>query len=152
MKRLTLPLVTAFSLLLLAFIGCAEPRGTVSGKVTYKDKALPGGRVVFLSEDGKKVGSAEIQSDGTYTSKDVPIGTCQVAVEPAPKSLKSLMPKGATGPPKDAEGGGADAHKQAEDKYVDIPEHVRRPESSKITVTVERGQPKTFDIPIKDTK
>ena len=86
------------STLVLAVVGCGEPRGSVSGKVTYKDKALAGGTVVFVSEDKKNQDRALIQPDGTYLAKNVPVGKVRVGVEPAPKGASANMPKGAKKP------------------------------------------------------
>jgi hypothetical protein len=67
------------SLLLLA-AGCSGP-GTVSGKVSYKGKALPGGTVLFIHEQ-KGSFSCKIQGDGSYSIADVPAGTVRIAVTP----------------------------------------------------------------------
>src|SRR5262245_1103788 len=56
---------------LVAGLGCGAGAGDVSGKVTYKGKALPFGWVGVLPNDGI-FRNAEIQSDGTYSFKDLP--------------------------------------------------------------------------------
>lgn len=142
----------ALSIILLGLAGCgADPRGTVSGTVTYKDKPLPGGTVVFVAENLKQE-RVPINADGTYSSSNIPLGEkVKVGVEPAPKGAKNMMPKGQKPPtmpeggPKDVYGGGASDGKE----YRDIPQVLRDPATSKIVTKVERGEQK-FDIPLKD--
>lgn len=147
--RNALPIV--FAVLLVASAGCSEPCGTVSGKVTYKDKPLAGGTVVFIDEDNIRQDRVQIQPDGTYSSKKVPVGSIRVGVEPAPKGVSDLMPKGAKPPPNMPEGGPKDVYNQSGSAYVDIPEELRDPTTSKITLTVNRGE-QEFNIPLKDPK
>jgi hypothetical protein len=64
--------------LLLLVAGCSS-RGTVSGKVSYKDKPLPGGTVLFIHE---KKGSftSKIGDDGSYLIANVPEGQVKIVV------------------------------------------------------------------------
>jgi hypothetical protein len=137
--------------LILAAAGCGDPVAKVSGKVTYKDKSLPGGTVVFVTDDNKRLERVEIQSDGTYSSDKVPVGSLRVGVEPPPKSLKgmSMIPKGSKMPTDMPES----LKKVYEEgsNYVDIPAKFRDPATSGISVTVERAG-RTFDIPLSDSK
>ncbi len=70
------------SALVLPLVGCSEPEKTakVSGKVTYKEKPVPGGTVTFINDKGK-IGSATIESNGTYSSSNVPYGHVKVGKE-----------------------------------------------------------------------
>jgi hypothetical protein len=139
-------------MLFLALAGCGEPTGKVSGTVTYRDKAVPGGTVVFVTDDFKRQERVPIQPDGTYSSSNVPVGMCKVAVEPAPKGVKANMPKGAGGPPKDTpEDTGKDVYNQAGKNFVDIPWEFRDPKTSNLTTEVKRGE-QTFNIPLFDVK
>jgi hypothetical protein len=135
-------------ILLSILSGCSEPRGTVSGKVTYKDKALPGGTVVFVTEDTKKQEMVTIQPDGSYSSSNVPLGKVLVAVQPAPKNPMANMPKGAQKPKLPTDSPAAN-YGQSGAEYVDIPQDLRDPFKSKITLNVERGE-QVFNIPLKD--
>ena len=146
-------LVAALAAMLVAMAGCGDRRATVSGKVTFKDKSMPGGTVLFLSEDGTKSDSAEIKADGTYSSSNVPLGALRVAVLPVQKSAKDSMPKAAKGGGKmpDVPTDAPKAYQQGSTAYVDIPMALRDPTTSNITVTVNAGM-QTFDIPLKDTK
>jgi hypothetical protein len=59
--------------------GCGKPTGDVSGQVSYKGKALEYGSVTISCADGSMSGG-EINPDGTYLVKGVPIGKGRVAV------------------------------------------------------------------------
>jgi len=117
--------------------------GTVSGKVTYKGKPLPGGNVTFAGKDGKSLAAA-IHEDGTYSLEKVPPGEYKVAVET--ESLRKAAPGGGV-PPK---GGDKIAPPPAADapKYVAIPVKYANPETSGLTYTVKTGK-QTFDIDLE---
>jgi hypothetical protein len=69
------------------FVGCSKQVGEVTGKVTYLDRPLNYGFLVFVGEDNQPV-SATINPDGTYTAKNVPYGLAKVAVKsPDPSRL-----------------------------------------------------------------
>ncbi len=63
----------------LAGCGGGSPTGTVSGKVTFKEQPVTAGQVTLHSKDGRPL-FVNIQSDGTYTVKDVPYGEHLVTV------------------------------------------------------------------------
>jgi hypothetical protein len=146
MTRYRCTLVVAFAVALVPVAGCGEPHASLSGKVTFKNKPVPAGWVIFVNESDKQ-DRAQIQPDGTYSSSTVPIGSLKVGVMPGPKSLRSSMPKGAKIPeiPKD----GPDVYARGDENYVDIPMYLRKPDTSKITLKVEGGS-KTFDIDLPD--
>jgi len=86
----------------LAFVvGCARPVGSITGKVTYKDKNLKGGNVTFVSTEGQPSRTAEIGDDGTYTIPTITAGTYKITVETDSLRPKSLPPQagGASGAP-----------------------------------------------------
>jgi hypothetical protein len=71
----------------LVVTGCGAGVGDVSGKVTYKNKPVVYGSVSFVGPDGISR-AARINSDGTYSVKDVGAGEAKVTVEsvlPNPK-------------------------------------------------------------------
>ena len=153
--RRWLPLVLAVFVVVSA--GCAA-RGKVTGKVTYKGKAMPGGSVVFIGSGGVPSGSADIDpANGTY-SIELPVGERKVAVTPFPK-MNATGGKGgadakgkAYGPPKDS-GAPPDVSKAFERKetgakHVPIPEQYKDAEKSGLKVSVKGGStPFDIDIP-----
>lgn len=76
--------ITGLSLALsfMLTLGCGEDAppelAEVTGKVTYKGKPVPGGMIVFLSEDGKRFVSP-IKRDGSFSLKS-PLGPVKAAV------------------------------------------------------------------------
>jgi hypothetical protein len=60
-------------------VGCGPSRGTVSGKVTYKDKSVTWGTVSLFASDNMQY-SGEISSEGTYTIANVPAGAIKACV------------------------------------------------------------------------
>jgi hypothetical protein len=149
MKRIRpfLPLFLLCSAVLIALPGCSGERtAKLSGKVTYNNKPVPGGQVVFANEDNTKVTEADIQPDGTYSSTQVPLGKVRVGVMPAHKGLAASIPKGVKSkmpPDKHPE----EYEKKGGTEYVDIPEQFRDPSTSGINVTVD-GSDKVFNIDI----
>jgi hypothetical protein len=152
------------SVFLLA-IGCGK--GTISGKVTYKDKPLTGGKVVFTTEKGKAV-EGPIDDDGNYTVKGVPTGTARVTVLPneAPKLAPGGGPPGrpgAGGPPKDRMLGPPkdtpmpdDVRKKFESfnkpggsdpALKDFPAKYKTPDESGLTLDVKSGE-QEYNIPL----
>jgi hypothetical protein len=73
--------------------GCGN-RGSVSGKVYFKEQPLGGGTVVFTSADGQGSKVADIQPDGSYTMDAIPAGPMKIAVE-----TESVRPSRTAGPP-----------------------------------------------------
>jgi len=126
------PLALGALLLALAASGCSKV-GTVSGKVTYKGEAVPGGFVNFVPESGAQEGtvfSSAIDANGYYTATGVPVGPVKVLVQ---------NPGGA--PLKSAQGVKPAPRKQYPTRYA-------TPESSDLTLTVGGGS-QTYDIDLK---
>ncbi len=132
----------ALTCMSLGILGCSGERtARLSGRVTYQDKAVSGGTVVFTDEKTTKIERVRTDSDGNYKA-DVPYGQLHVGVEPAPKPPTAVMPKGVKANiPKDAPNYGG----ESTGTYVDIPKVLRDPTTSKITVTVDSAE-KKFDI------
>jgi hypothetical protein len=77
----------SFALLLLTLAGvpgCGKRLASVSGKVTYKNKPVTSGNVVFVGADGQPSPPAPIQPDGTYTATKVTPGPAKVVVDNPP--------------------------------------------------------------------
>jgi hypothetical protein len=83
----------AFLAFLLLAAGCGEPRGTLTGKVSYQGKELTEGQVSFFPETGSAV-IAPIEPDGSYTARGLPVGPARVSVTPARNT--SIEPMGST--------------------------------------------------------
>src|SRR5438445_7202157 len=89
---LALSFVGALCLLILGGCSGAPTTATVSGKVTFKGQPLTGGRVAFLSEDGR-VDFAVIK-DGKYSTSQAPTGKIKVSIEPPGEgSMMAANPK-----------------------------------------------------------
>jgi hypothetical protein len=146
--------------------GCGGVKfASVSGKVTYKGKALPDGKVTFWpAQAGGNPATAQIQPDGTYTAS-VAVGECAVTVEtesvagrPQTGIPGGIPTKGNKsrpgGPPPEvmaqikesmqAGNAPAEAHKG---DYVKIDLKYSRPTTSGIQTTIQSGE-QTYDIPL----
>ena len=156
--RATLPRVGAGILWLgLVFVaaGCSG-KGTISGKIYYKDQPLGGGQVIFTNADGKGTLKADIQPDGSYTIERMPSGLAKIAVDtsslrPVPQAARNA-PHIPAGPPPDQVPPGVDvgktiygATRPQGQKYVPIPENYSDPEKSGKTYTVTGGS-QQYDI------
>jgi hypothetical protein len=141
--------LAAFVLALCTITGCSEKSATLKGTVTFHNKPVPGGELIFADEQFQKVRRVQIGPDGTYTVTDLPPGVkLQVGIEPAAKSVAERMPKGAKKPPNiPSDSPAADIYGRGKSQYVDIPERFRDPKTSGFTVETDSGS-KTFDIPI----
>jgi len=78
-------------LLVLAASGCSPARGTVTGKVTYKDKVVSWGTVSIFASD-KMQYSGEIAADGTYAIANVPNGAVRFCVASPNPDIKKRGP------------------------------------------------------------
>jgi len=146
--RSLLSLLVVFPCLLVALSGCGgEKLATVSGKVMFQDKPLPGGTLTFSSLDFSKSASGEVRADGTYSVSRVPLGDVVISVMPAPKSLSELMPKGAKVPGAGGEKGAPDVYGKGKSTYVNIPQAYRDLRTSTLKLNVDTS-PKSHDITI----
>jgi hypothetical protein len=132
-------------LAVLALAGCGPGAGSVSGKVTYKDKPLPGGTVTFFAPD-KKAYPAVIGTDGTYTLDRVPVGPAKITVAP-PVALGPMRP-GMKMDPSKVGGAPEGAAPAPAEKPVSLPEKYQDPEKSELTYTVTTGK-QEHNIPLK---
>jgi hypothetical protein len=143
--------------LLLLALGCGS-RASVTGKVTYQGKSMPGGMVLFIHQN-KGAFSAAIKEDGTYQIADLPGGSVKIAVTapafgpggPAPRyvptdeeleKIQKTQPRLSKEDLKKMMGVRPATPKG---KAVQIPEKYGDPEQSGLTYTVIGG-PQTYDI------
>ena len=118
-----------FGLLALVAVGC-QGKGDVSGKVTYNDKPLVTGTVLFEGSDGG-IRQGEIGADGSYSVRGVATGAARVAVNsPNPRSITILSknPDKKPEPYPDAPG------------WFPIPQKYNVPSTSGLTYPVKGGR------------
>jgi hypothetical protein len=117
-------------------VGCSGQKGfgEVRGTVTYRDKPVTAGTVMFYPEGGGDPASGVLAPDGTYRATGIPVGRARVAVETA--RFKTMTP-----PP----AGLAKQMGGPRPVYVPIPDRYEKPESSGLTFEVVKG---TSDWPI----
>jgi hypothetical protein len=128
----------------LASPGCSRRTATVRGTVTYQNKKVTSGVVVFVGADGKATQPAPIQEDGTYTAANVPVGTVKVAVDnPPPPSNTG----GAGLSPTDPE---AQAAAKEAARYTPTPPQYRDANKSGLTTTVKPGS-NTYNVDLTGT-
>jgi hypothetical protein len=150
-RGLFLPAGVAFLLALVS--GCAA-KGTVTGKVTYQDRPLTGGIVLFVSTAGKGTGRSEIGSDGSYTIEKMPAGPVKIAVD-----TRSAQGEGQAAPPGMKPPPGAELPEATKRSGIygsgkssgtaeSIPENYADPEKSNLTFTVTGGS-QTHNIDLK---
>ncbi|MGH7174666.1 MAG: hypothetical protein ACRELF_05725 [Gemmataceae bacterium] len=127
----------AFSLLTLAAGGCGKSSGTVSGKVSYQGKPLPGGYVNFMSESAKgDMKISPIKEDGSYSVSGLPVGSVKISVQGLAKRRLADLPGQ----------GGKDEKSQQKEVYV--PPQYGNTETSGLTYDVKPG-PQPHDIDLK---
>jgi hypothetical protein len=128
----------------LGLAGCGASKGTVSGKVYYKDDPLKGGTVMFIRPD-KQSYLAEIREDGSYAIEKLPPGEVSIVVETA--SLKPPNPYVLKNKPSADAGEGykpTDFAARAK-RFVPIPERYFDPDKSGLKYAVKGGK-QVYDI------
>jgi hypothetical protein len=93
--------------------------GSGQGTIVYRGQPLPGGTIGFHPAKGKPV-VVKIKADGSYSAPAVPVGAVKITIE-----TTSVKPR---------PGGGKPA------KYVPIPDKYATPETSGLTLTVQKGK------------
>jgi hypothetical protein len=114
----------------------------VTGQVKYNGAALakPDGLIVFVGPDGSQV-AAPIGPDGTYTATKVTAGLNRVAVyysNPAFKSAKPSRPKGAP----------TEMNRPTIPSTFLTPESYASPDTSKLSIQVEKGTVFNVDVTV----
>jgi hypothetical protein len=125
------------ALLLLVVVGCAG-RGDISGKVTYKGKALVWGTIQLEAAD-KTFKQANIESDGSYSIPGVPVGNARVSVSSANPQSSDFVPLHA---------GPRFQPKKPITGWFPIPSEYQDINKAKMSYTVKNG-PNTYDIDLK---
>ena len=125
-------------LLVLALSGCGSGTGSVAGKVTLKGKVVKGGTVTFVGAD-KRVVTAPIDTEGSYTIERIATGPARISVTPpaapvaVPRGRNMMDPSKMGGP------GGGTTTAPAE-KPAAIPADYQNPDKSGLTYTVNSGK------------
>jgi hypothetical protein len=134
---------TLVLVLALAVCGCSGGTGTVSGKVTYQGKAVPGGTVTCMTKNNHPF-MGKIESDGSYTVNGVPTGPVTVAVEAGVGADEPPLPLPGKDPPPKAPVTPA----PKVPTIMQIPRQYANPDSSGLGLTVARGG-NPFNIDLK---
>jgi hypothetical protein len=144
-----IPLGGAWTLLLL--VGCGPSTGTITGKVTYDDKPLTSGTVMFLADDNRSFPSS-ISSDGTYKVENVPLGHVRITVAAGGGGAKIEAPRGFGKIPKGAPTEAFKAYKGATARSgVSIPMRYANPDQSGLSTTVVAGS-QEYNIVLQSDK
>jgi hypothetical protein len=93
--RLAALLVAAAS---VGILGCTKRTATITGKVTYNNKPVTSGEVVFQAQDGSVSAHAPIRPDGSFTVTNAPVGPVQVAVDNPPPAKVQATSKSKNDP------------------------------------------------------
>jgi hypothetical protein len=137
--------------LLFGIIGCSSSTATVSGKVYLDDKPLKGGRVVFISTQGKGSASTDIEEDGSYKITKAPVGRAKITVATEwmnprnqSKARKYEPPPGQKSPYRKEKEEGVGA------RYIKIPDEYEEPDKTPLTFEVKGGN-QPFDIKLSSS-
>jgi len=134
--------------LLAAAVGCnytskPPPYVSISGKVLYKGRPLPGGRITFVTVQGGFASAATIREDGSY-QLSAPTGDVKISVDNSmlqPRRGTPTQPPQSEGMMKHS-GGDPDPVKG---QYVDIPSKYNMADTSGLTYKVQPGD-QTHDV------
>jgi hypothetical protein len=128
-------------------LGCGSS-GTISGKVFYNGRAVPGGAIVFFAEGNRAIVSTPIENDGSYRADKVPPGSAKIAIQLLkPLPMGKMMDKTAFLP--NVQGKTTEQRETSKPReYLWIPEKYGDPEKSGLTLQV-RGGPQEFDIKLE---
>lgn len=136
--------------LLASGCGKSKKQGTVSGKITYADKPVTGGRISFHPAEGSAY-PGEINPDGTYAVPAVPAGDMKITIET--EYLRNAQPSyqlPAGAPPGMAEKMKSqmpDVGKGNTPTYTRIPAKYANAKTTPLTMKVESGsQSKDFNL------
>jgi hypothetical protein len=128
--------------LVMAFLGlgCGKGVGDVKGRVTYQNKPLPDGTVKIRGSDGIPR-DGEIQPNGEYVVKGVPVGPAQVLVSSFdPKSAEPSKEKAGKDKGSKLVGRVRPVTGDPQDKSSRIPLHYGIFDTSGLSLEVKRGE------------
>jgi hypothetical protein len=141
--------------------GCksdSKARAVVKGKVTFANKNLTAGTVMFWGPNNA-TSTSVIEKDGSYEMKDAPIGDVKITVT-VPRVPKGGFPKmGFGGPAADTvrkmevgkdpvSGKSIQPVSEAPTDVLPIPDRYGEPATSGLTYKVEKGE-HTYNIDLK---
>jgi hypothetical protein len=131
-------LATLLAALPLVLVGCqggGPPTGVVSGTVTYKGQAVPGGRLFFTPAAGGTATPGPINADGTFSFGGIPVGSMVVTVEVSQSfDYRQMTNPGAPKSPP---------------KPMKIPDKYKDPKKSPLTWDIRKGSQQK-DIELTD--
>jgi hypothetical protein len=145
-RRSAFATLCVLNVLVLAAAGCGSTtsKGTVSGKVTHKNKPVVWGTVTLIASDNKAY-TGEITPEGTYSIPDVPGGPVKLCVtSPNPDAGKQRGGAGRGGAGDVEAGGGAAGVSLPKGAWFLIPEKYADPQRSGLTGTVHNDT--TIDL------
>jgi hypothetical protein len=124
---------------LLSLTACGPGRGSVTGKVTYRNKPVVYGSVVFVGPDRKPI-SVKIEPDGTFTAAQLAAGENRVAIHsPDPRTT---VPINKHGKPQ--------GQPEVDPKlWFPIPDQYIDPDKSNLIYTVRRRTTNPIEIDLK---
>ncbi len=144
-RRFVLHLLPLAALCLLS-AGCGPPKGTVSGKVTHKNKPVVWGTVTIIASDNVQY-AAQITPEGTYSIPNVPGGPVKISLtSPNPDGNVRGGPAATAGGAGDG-GGGNTAPAIKPGAWFAIPEKYSDPQKSGLTGTVRGDTTIDVDLP-----
>jgi hypothetical protein len=144
--------VAAFAGLLALTSGCGGGVGEVSGKITYKNKAVVYGSIAFIGPDGTPR-TSRINPDGSYSVKDVAVGEAKIVIiselpAPNPGGRTTAGPLPADGPKEEPRRDSpVVVDPEVAKKWFPIPLDLGDTAKTKLRFTVKRG-PNSHDIKI----
>ena len=130
-------------------LGCGSS-GTISGKVFYNGRVMPGGTIMFVAEGNRGTVTTTIEKDGSYRAVKVPPGLTKIAVRPHPPpparnemgDKKAFLPSDAQSKTTEQ----SETNKAQETLW--IPEQYGDPGKSGLTLQVTGGA-QEFDIKLE---
>lgn len=130
--------VCCLALSCLPGCGKSNQKATVKGKVVFNNQPLTAGTVAFVDASGRS-GSSRIESNGTYTVNDAPVGVVTVTVfTPPPSQIAANQGMAAhKGMPKEFLPPGQEENKAV--RVVPAPEKYQKVETSTLKYTVQPG-------------
>lgn len=123
----------------------------VSGKVLFKGKPLPGGRVTFAAIEGGFASTRPIDENGNYKI-NAPIGNVLISVDNRMLQPRKPGGKAKASPkrrPKRPDFQVVEEEPIKGRRYVQIPEHYANCDTSGLTYTVKPGA-QSYDIELSD--